>query len=315
MPAVKLKIPYRSQWDPDAKDHSADCGPTSLAMLLTGLGDPIGPDALYQYIGHRDYSQYTSFGDLARAAKARGVTMTPRQFTSETALNELKALLDGGLAPVALINYAFWDALVKNGFRGSHFVLVTGYDDANVFVHDPLFRDKRREEGNFHAFTYKQFTDAWGGFKPGENPNYKVLVPDKAVGRLDGAEPAAKPAAARIKPVLDDAMRRRILAKAAYEGLPEPDLSDSALADTLMATLGGWGENCEMYTVARGDNLSKIAIMFYRDKNKWPAIVKYNNIANPGQLKPGTALLIPMPSHTFASDATVPLPEFGGPTG
>ena len=73
MPTVKLNIPYRSQWDPDAKDHFADCGPTSLCMMLNALGDPINPDQMYQYIGERGASEYTSFSDLMRAGQiARG---------------------------------------------------------------------------------------------------------------------------------------------------------------------------------------------------------------------------------------------------
>lgn len=320
MPTVKLNIPYHSQWDNDAKDHSADCGPTSLSMLLGGLGDTISPDDLYKYIGQRDYSQYTSFGDLARAAKARGVNMTRKNLDRETALDELKATLKAGLAPIALINYAFWDALVKNGFRGSHFILISGYDDENIFVHDPLFRGNRREEGKFHAFTYKQFTDAWGGFRPGENPNFSVLIPDKPIGRLgsDGTPQPAKPVTTPLKPkkvTLDDTMRRRLLAKAAYDGLPDPDLKDPAVVDTLAATIGEWGATCETYTIARGDNISKIATLYYQDKNKWPVIAKYNQLDNPGQLKPGAVLQIPQPSATFSSEPTVPLPGFGGPTG
>jgi LysM repeat protein len=319
MATIKLNIPYRSQWDPDAKDHSADCGPTSLAMLLGGLGDDISPDALYKYIGQREFSQYTSFADLGRAAQARNLKMTRKNLLRETALDELKAALKAGFAPIALINYAFWDPLVKNGFRGSHFILVTGYDDENIFVHDPLFRGNRREEGKFHAFTYKQFTDAWGGFRPGENPNFAVLIPDKAVGRVGGEAPkATKPVTGPLKPkriTLDEITRRRLLAKAAYEGLPDPDLKDAAVVETLVATLGEWGETVEQHTVARGENISKIATMYYLDKTKWPAIAKYNQLATPGQLKPGTVLQIPMPSATFLSEATVPLPGFGGPTG
>ena len=64
MTTVKLNISYRSQWDPDAKDHFSDCGPTSLAMILNARGDPITPDEVYKFIGDRGAGQYTSFTDL-----------------------------------------------------------------------------------------------------------------------------------------------------------------------------------------------------------------------------------------------------------
>ncbi|MBM4424171.1 MAG: hypothetical protein FJ030_12420 [Chloroflexi bacterium] len=305
----KLAVPYKSQWDADAKDHFADCGPTSLAMLLGALGDPISPDQLYRHIGERGASQYTSFTDLTNAAKARNLAMTRKNFVPARALDDLKAAINAGKPFIALVNYAFWDPIVHNGFKGSHFVLVTGYDEDQVFIHDPLFKGDRREQGKYSAYTYEQFTDAWGGFAPGQNPNYAALISEKTVPFLDGeAAPAPQPAQ------LDDTARRRIRAKAAYEGQPDPNLNDPAIASALFAKLGNWGAVWDTYTVRRGDSLSKIAVMFYQDREKWRVIVYFNDIAHPSLVEPGDTYLIPRPDFAPVDDATVPLPGHGGPT-
>ncbi len=320
MPTVKLNIPYKSQWDPDAKDHFADCGPTSLAMLLSALGKPISPDQMYTHIGQRGASEYTSFGDLTKAAKALDLTMTRKNFLPAKALDELKASLNAGKPFIALVNYAFWDPIVHNNFKGSHFVLVTGYDDDQVFIHDPLFRGDRREQGNFCAYTYEQFLHGWGGFAPGQNPNYAALVSEKPVGFLTEKPMDARPEtpAPTTKPVsatLDETARRRIRAKAAYERQADPNLNDPATAQTMLASLGDWGASWDTYTVRRGDSLSKIATMFYQDKELWRVIVYFNDMAHPGLLEAGETLLLPRPMTRPTDDAAVPIFGQGGPTG
>lgn len=316
MTTVKLNIPYRSQWDPDAKDHFADCGPTSLAMILNARGDPITPDQVYKFIGERGASQYTSFTDLKTAAAARGLTMTRMNFVPNTCLADLKARIDNGKPFIALVNYAFWDPIVHNGFKGAHFCLVTGYDDENVYIHDPLFKGDRREQGRFCPWTHELFTDAWGGFAPGENPNYAVLIAETTVPHLanDDAGRAAPIAPPPAPAALDDSTRRRLRARAAFDQRPDPDLNDPATVQALLANLGHWGETWDTYTVARGDNLSKIATRFYGDRALWPVIVCFNDIAHPSLVEVGDIYLVPRPALTAATDAHVPLPNHGGPT-
>jgi nucleoid-associated protein YgaU len=47
------------------------------------------------------------------------------------------------------------------------------------------------------------------------------------------------------------------------------------------------------YTVQPGDNLSKISKHFYGDANKYTAIAKANNLADPDKIKVGQKLVIP----------------------
>lgn len=317
MPSIKLDVPYHSQWDPDAADHFADCGPTSLSMLLAALGDTISPDQLYKYIGKRAANEYTSFTDLTNAAKGRGLAMTRKNFPVATAIQDLKTTISAATPFIALINYAFWDPIVHNGFKGSHFVLVVGFDDQNIYIHDPLFKGTRREQGKYWAYTYKQFMDGWNGFAPGANPNCAALISNRPVlilGAPVPVTPPPQPPAPKL-PVLDDLLRRRIRAKAAFDGQPDPNLDDPVLVSALLAALGNWGVAADSYTIARGDSLTKIATMFYGDRNKWPVIVYYNNITHPALIAPGDVYLIPKAEITPATDGQVPLPGHGGPIG
>ena len=52
-------------------------------------------------------------------------------------------------------------------------------------------------------------------------------------------------------------------------------------------------QGSQTYTVQPGDNLSKISKRFYGDPNKYPQIVKANNLEDPDKIKVGQQLLIP----------------------
>lgn len=318
----KLSVPYKSQWDQDAQHDNADCGPTSLAMLCTALGDPVGPDLLYQYINQIDPATGkkkwgTNASDLIKAAKGRGLTLNRKTFLPSTAVDDLKRTIDGGTPFIALVNYAFWDPIVHNGFKGPHFVLVVGYDNSNIYIHDPLFKGNRREQGNYCAYTYKDFTAAWGGCSiQFNNPNYLALISAKSVAFLDQDVPARQTPTTPTKPTqpkLDEEMRRRLRAKAAFDGAPDPNLDDVNVANALLAKIGEWGATADAYTVRRGDSLSGIATLFYGDRAKWRVIVYYNNITHPSLVEPGETYLIPNPQPK--DDGLVPLPGHGGPTG
>src|SRR5271157_180737 len=49
----------------------------------------------------------------------------------------------------------------------------------------------------------------------------------------------------------------------------------------------------QVYTVVAGDNLSKISKYFYGDANKYMAIAKANNLADPDKIQVGQKLVIP----------------------
>lgn len=55
----------------------------------------------------------------------------------------------------------------------------------------------------------------------------------------------------------------------------------------------GSSQTRQTHTVAKGDNLWKIAVKYYNDGFKWGDIAKANNVTNPDQIEVGQELSIP----------------------
>lgn len=312
MSEKKLKIPYRSQWDTDAKDHSSDCGPTSVAMLLNGKRVAITPDELYTYIGVRP--KFTYIPDLKNAAWGAGqLNLTYKAYAnSQQALQELRKNIDNGYAFIALVKYKPWIKLTGNQFEYGHFLVVTGYDDTHIFVHDPLFGLwARREKGEYFRFSNKQFLDGWGGFHYTENQNFGCLIPDYSYPFVEEVKEEPEPTEAEIAAenalqalAVDGELRRRILSLAAYEGVTMPNLDDGETAVHWLNHLGDWGAETTMHTVVHGNTYSGISRRYYNDSMHWRAIQVYNNKPDT-QLYVGQRLEIPLPTAAQA-EATGP---------
>lgn len=306
MSLIQLAIPYRSQWDrPDADDHESDCGPTCVAMLLNGRGVAITPDETYQFIGPKGSRQFTSFTDLRNAALGGGLTLTFQQFSNRTAaLDGLKATIDAGKSMIALVKYAEWRERTGNQFSGGHFVVVTGYDDSSIYIHDPLFGLwAQRSRGEHYRWSKRKFLDGWGGFAITENPNFSCLITNAAYPfATNETIPDDQPT---DLPEIDEALRLRILSLAAYEGEATPDLTDPATAVHWLEHLGTWGEQIETYVVLPGDTFSGIARRFYHDAMRWRAIQKFNQLPD-STLFVGQRLQVPMPGDRDPETAQGP---------
>lgn len=306
----QINIPYRSQWDADAKDHSSDCGPTSVTMLLNGKRVAITPDELYAYIGVRP--KFTFIPDLKNAAWGAGqITLTYKKYAgSGEALRELRRNIDNGHAFIALVKYKPWVKLTGNKFEHGHFLVVTGYDENHVYVHDPLFGLwALRSRGEYFRFSNKQFMDGWGGFHYTENDNFGCLIPDYGYPFVGGVAEEAIPTEAEkeMKEALnalaiDGELRRRILSLAAYEGTAEPNLEDGETAVYWLNHLGDWGMQVDVYTVVHGNTYSGLARRYYDDSLRWRAIQVYNNQPT-AQLFVGQRLEIPLPNAAQAEAA------------
>ncbi len=72
----------------------------------------------------------------------------------------------------------------------------------------------------------------------------------------------------------------------AAAGTPQVDFSD---------VTSGTSAAEQTYTVASGDNLSKIAKHFYGDANEWHRIFEANGdqLSDPDRIRPGQVLKIP----------------------
>jgi hypothetical protein len=302
---VKLDIPYRSQWDSDAADHNADCGPTCLAMILNYRGVPITPDGVYEHIPDKGEFDFTSFSEMMSASSAENVPLMYRRYADQDeAFSNLRANVDTGNAMIALVNYAPWKPITGNLFERGHFVVVTGYDDDHVYFHDPLFGLwKPREIGANLGFSNADFAAGWGGFAADENPNWACTIAGVEIAPQPIPQPQPKPSEPVLPPMptpvaptqpakhMED-IERRIRALAAYRWAEAPDFDNEAELKLWLDNLGDWGLEYDEYVVKAGDTLAGVAGRFYGEQQRWHAIQIYNDLGREG-LWLGETLLIP----------------------
>lgn len=334
MNLVKLNVPYRSQWDvPDANLAVGDCGPTCVAMLLNGLGKTATPNDLY-YVIYPELKNapnkqvpnkgYTNFGQLFKLAQAYGVMLDRFTYAPGGALNNLKASIVAGKPSIALVKYATWRAKTGNNFDGAHFVVAVGCDDDHVLVHDPLFGSgygTDRAKGAYFEWANDEFKTAWGGFAITENPNYACLTTEAIIPFVAGAEPSPdtgtdgktgqttsgeEPQPVNVTPLpLLAELKRRIVALAAYEVTPAPNLDDPVSLNYWSFHVGQWGAQIALHIVNSGDSLWSIAAQYYGQGGKWRAIMAYNELPN-SVLSVGQRLEIPLPGRLDVGDTLDP---------
>lgn len=285
-----LNTAYKSQYDPDAAVSRNDCGPCCLAMLLNGLGLPATTDAVFQRTGAAA-NQYVSVAQLMRVAESYNA---PLEFRKGLTLADLKGYLDLGKLMIALVQYAGFSEVqpgvsTQSTFKGPHFVLVVGYDEQNIIVHDPLWTGNRRQEGAFKKWPYGVWMSAWGRCheycdENGQcNPDFAALISVRSI---------SAPAKAHIPA---DVVRR-IRAKAAYDNLPQPDLTQPASWLGYYNTLGKWGARVVGRKVTSTDTLWRLAKAYYGDGNKMSVIRYFNGLAETDVIHDGQILLIPEPT-------------------
>lgn len=183
---IFLDVPYRSQWDADAATHTADCGPTALAMVLNSIGVATTPDTIYaRFMPDKPLGAYTSVSELRQAAAGYNVEFDSMTFDGDT-FRRLKETIDRNRAVIALVNYEHLDAVLNN-FTGAHFVVIVGYDNTNIFIHDPLYSGVNRLLGAFKKWPNDVFLKAWGDCTKQGNPNLFGLVCQKLTPKLIGA--------------------------------------------------------------------------------------------------------------------------------
>lgn len=136
--AVRVLVPFF----PDGTDQ---CGPSTLASVLTYWGIPSEPAVLKAEM-YRPQLGGTLPIDLLLAAQVRGLQTE----VSSGTLERLKAELDAHHPVVALLNLG-WVV-----YPQGHYVVVTGYDERQqgIYMHSGLARDL--------FVPYTQFFSNWG---------------------------------------------------------------------------------------------------------------------------------------------------------
>ncbi len=155
-----VDVPYRSQHDPDAQLSRADCGPACVAMLLQWKGVQVSIDE----ISRETSLGSTNAGQLISAAGRHGLRLSR---LSDMRLADVERAIEAKRPIVALVNYLdFGDRRQDTNYAGLHWIVVVGYDQANVYINDPDYWGGRRLEGMQHAIPRAVFDQAWGNTMP-----------------------------------------------------------------------------------------------------------------------------------------------------
>jgi hypothetical protein len=173
-----VTLPYLSQVNgPGAGNFVNDCGPACVAMLIHGLGVASKKPSIadvFRATG-ADAAAFTNGGQLKKAAAVWGVTLTPRFW----GLDSMRASILSGRPLIALVHYGAFSSLgrTQSSFKGGHFLLVVGFDQNRVLVHDPLWRD---QGGRYLSWEESIFYNAWEQAKLDfSNPSFWGLVAEQ----------------------------------------------------------------------------------------------------------------------------------------
>lgn len=125
-------------------DNTDQCGPATLASVLTYWGVPTNPMTLKEQI-YLPRLRGTLPIDLLLAAQAHGL----RAESYTGSLDNVRSELEAGHPLVALLNLGY------ELFPQGHYVVITGYDDQRqgVYVHSGLERDE--------FLSYERFLRGW----------------------------------------------------------------------------------------------------------------------------------------------------------
>jgi hypothetical protein len=297
----RLNIPYRSQQAADANLYESDCGPTCVAMVLNYYNIPMTPNAVYDHMSAVPEGTFPKVHQLEEVLTKHQMPRRRDVYLSKwNAIENLRKNIDAGHPMIALVKYQPWKQVTGNQFDWGHFVVVTGYDEQNIYMHDPIFGAWRPMAlGANFAMSHDLFCAGWGGFPVTENPNFACIVVPKS---LDGQAAAPPPPPQPVPPpapvttptgtaqTMND-VHRRIRALAAYRWALEPNLNDPATLQLWQDHLGDFGQEYDVHVVQSGETLSSIAARSYGEAHRWPAIKAYTGL-NRG-LWLGDQLLIP----------------------
>lgn len=171
MAEKNLRVPYKSQWDSDAKASKNDCGATSIAMILEFYGLNVTSDEVFKETGAGPGC--ITIPQLQKAISAFGFT---NKYEKGQSTQRLKGLIDNGIPVIALVHYGDLSSRQDKGFRGGHFFVVVGYRDDGWFINDPNFWGNFRSHGDHHFYTAEEFEDSWRNASLDGNTSCSLLI-------------------------------------------------------------------------------------------------------------------------------------------
>ena len=188
-----LNVPYKSQLDPaDANLAYADCGPCCLAMILGGIGKSVTTNAVAVAAGMvQGDKRGRLMSQLVSAAQQFGLATAAGQ----SALDDLKRLIDNGQPAVALVKYENLPQRYDPRYTGGHYVLVVGYDEQNILINDPYY-PAGSTAGYQKAYPFQGWLAAWKADGATDQTYQCKLVyatQPGLVGGTGGAPPSNEP--------------------------------------------------------------------------------------------------------------------------
>lgn len=168
-----LNVPYLSQWDYTANDTINDCGPASIAMILSYYDKNFKKtvDDVFQETGAG--FGYVNFPQMYRAISAYGYSYS---YAAGVTKHQLIELINKNTPIIALVHYGNIPKRQDTGFYGPHFLNVVGYDENGVYLNDPNYWDSRKDEGKNKFVSWNEFIKAWENATIDGNPSRSMIV-------------------------------------------------------------------------------------------------------------------------------------------
>ena len=167
--AVPAVFPHISQNDENADDYKNDCGVACVAMAIHGLTDkrPTVNHLMQHYIAAESRGKYLSFAQLMNVLKA--FSLKP-EYKRPFKVEDIITAVEAGLPCIVLVKYDALPKLLQSiVYKGSHFVLISEYNNGAFKFHDPLAK-------NAQWISAMSLHTAMSGFKPGENLPYQGMI-------------------------------------------------------------------------------------------------------------------------------------------
>ena len=169
VPRHMLSVPHINQNSDGSKAHRNDCGIACTAMAIHALTDkrPSVDHLMTHYIALEYRGKYLTFSQLLPALRAFGLQA---EYRRPFKTDEIEAAIKSGSPCMVLVKYS---ALPKHlqaiSYNGSHFVIISGYENGAFLMNDPLASEAKWIQGiDLHT--------AMSGFGVGENLPYQGMI-------------------------------------------------------------------------------------------------------------------------------------------
>jgi ABC-type bacteriocin/lantibiotic exporter with double-glycine peptidase domain len=125
-------------WQGHRRDDGGASGPTCLCMWLNYLGHNLTIENIDKATGLGKGFKYTSAYNLIASAKVYGLAL---RRIARLDMARIWQEIDAEHPLIALVHYQSLPGAMDDLVEGSHWILITGYNDKHVFYNDPYAAD------------------------------------------------------------------------------------------------------------------------------------------------------------------------------